>query len=69
MVLLGQIPVHDLKLVSFSLWNVPICLDCPRFYLVEIAGSIKDFHVISVFFFCPENLLINNFNPIFFSRF
>ena len=51
MMLLGQIPVHDLKLMLSSLWNVPVGLECPQFYLVEIVGSIEDFYVISVFLF------------------
>ena len=61
--LLEQIPVHDLKLVSSSLWNVLVGVECPWFYLVEIVGTIRDLDVISVFF---ENLLMNDFNGFFF---
>ena len=55
MMLLGQIPVHILKLMLSSLWNAPVGLNCPWFYLVEIVGSIKDFHVISGLFFFRES--------------
>ena len=56
-------PVHDLKLVLSSLWNVPVGVECPQFYLVEIVGTIKDLDVISVFF---KNLLMNDLNWGFF---
>ena len=50
MMLLGQIPVHDLKVVSSSLWNVPVGVECPQFYLVDIVRTIKDVDVFSFFF-------------------
>ena len=66
MMLLGHIPVHDLKAVSSSLWNAPVGVECPRFYVVDIVGTIKDVDVISVFPFENVLVLISFF---FFSQF
>jgi hypothetical protein len=54
--LFGQISPHHLKSVATALWNVPIPCDPPRFYFVEIVGTVKTFHVLSVLFLLLKRL-------------
>ena len=39
--LLGQISIHDLKDVSSEIWNGSLDSEQPRFYRVDIVGSMK----------------------------
>jgi hypothetical protein len=52
--LLGEICTHHLKDVASKLLNAPLESEDPRFYMVEIVGIIKSFHVppVSGFYYC-----------------
>lgn len=53
--LFGQIPTRYLKYVASRLWNAPVPCETPPFHFVEIVGTIKDFHVLSVRFVLTVN--------------
>jgi hypothetical protein len=46
--LLGQIPVTQLKNISAEMWNGPLDSGAPRFFIVEVVGVIEDFHADTV---------------------
>ena len=46
--LLGEISPQLLKTAASGLWRGPLESDAPRFHLVDIVGTIKRFHGLSV---------------------
>jgi hypothetical protein len=48
LMLLARFSVPSVRLMPRDMWSWPIDSEKPRFFIVDVVGSIKDFRVFSV---------------------